>query len=32
LGKPVTVKGSLWHAFNGHHHTSVMLQVTNIEP
>jgi hypothetical protein len=31
LAKPVTVTGSLEHAFSGHHHTDVMLQVTKIE-
>jgi Domain of unknown function (DUF4431) len=31
LGRPVTVTGSLEHAFSGHHHTDVMLQVTKIE-
>jgi hypothetical protein len=31
LGKPVTVTGSLEHAFSGHHHTDVMLQATKIE-
>lgn len=32
LGKPVTVTGSLFHAFSAHHRTALLLQVTNIEP
>jgi|ERR1035441_7754273 hypothetical protein len=32
VGKHVTVTGGLWHASTGHHHTSVMLQVKDIEP
>jgi hypothetical protein len=30
LGKAVTVNGSLVHGFSQHHHTKVMLQVTDI--
>jgi hypothetical protein len=32
VGESVTVTGGLDHATTGHHHTDVMLQVTNIEP
>ena len=30
IGKPVIVKGTLFHAFTGHHHTDVLLDVQSI--
>jgi hypothetical protein len=32
LGREVTVTGSLGHAFTGHHHTSVMINIVDIQP
>lgn len=31
LGKPVEVSGKLWHAHTGHHHTNVLLTVSEIK-
>jgi hypothetical protein len=30
VGGPVIVSGALWHAYTGHHHTNVMLQVYDV--
>ena len=29
-GKPVTITGSLFHAHGGHHHTSVLIWLTDL--
>jgi hypothetical protein len=31
IGKKVLVKGTLFHAFTGHHHTKVLMEVQSIE-
>jgi hypothetical protein len=31
IGKTVLVKGTLFHAFTGHHHTDVLMQVRSIK-
>jgi hypothetical protein len=32
IGKTVLVKGTLFHAFTGHHHTDVLMDVRSIKP
>jgi hypothetical protein len=32
IGKTVLVKGALFHAFTGHHHTDVLMDVRSIKP
>ena len=31
IGKTVCVKGTLFHAFTGHHHTDVLMDVRSIK-
>lgn len=32
LGKPVVVKGAIWSAQTGHHHTNALITVAEVQP